>query len=324
MKDEMRRYHLAWYNDVLAADMWFGLAGVTPREAAMLMCELDPHDDTCNPLTITNLETGPDEYKRLLRVFQDVEQENSMAPSLRQWIAIARDKALKYHSWIDRYVAGMPSKDSADSSDLGNSVAGEGGGTVEDDAPSGKARDEVPSPVCSDFRSMQGLMASELKIEFTAGELGAVILTITARGLSRRIGLLELGLVDRRNGNTNEQGLLLLGMAQKRTLASTETNISKRIERLRDTLRLHLGIKDNPISTFKKGCGYQARFDVVDNRGAADARAKRDAERRNLSLDELQGAGVQFGTNTDRDYPFDNEGDMAGDEADRFLKSNAR
>ena len=84
--------------------MWFDLHGVKPREAAMLLCQFNPHDDRCDPLEVFNPETGPDDYKQLLRVFEDVANAGSQPRTLMQWLAIARDKGLEYHSWIDEYV----------------------------------------------------------------------------------------------------------------------------------------------------------------------------------------------------------------------------
>lgn len=89
-----------WYNNELSASMWFGLQSVIPREAAMLLCRFNPNNDRSDPLEDFNPETGPDDYKRLLRVFEDESHQHT----LMQWIAIARDKGLKYHSWIDEYV----------------------------------------------------------------------------------------------------------------------------------------------------------------------------------------------------------------------------
>lgn len=325
--DEQRRFSMGFRDErkspkKIDADYWWAISSLTAREAAMLLCQFSPMDDANDPATTTTNETGPEDFKRLLRVFEDVEKSNPEARTLRQWLAVARDKETKYHSWIDEYVAGMLSENPADSDDAGDALIVDGGGTAADDVTPSKSTDKVASPACSDFRSMPNLMASEVTIEFTAGELGAVILAISARELSRRIGLLELGLVDRRNGNTDEQGLLLLGMAQTRTVSSTDMKIAKRIERLRDALQLHLGITDNPIAPFRKGIGYRARFNVVDNRGAADTRAKREAQRRKESLEELQGRGMQFSDATEGDHSYENEADMAGDAADEWLKRN--
>lgn len=102
-----REHLIGWYDSLLDADVYLGLASVTPREAAMLLCEFNPGDDTCNPLTYTNLKTGPDDFKRLLRWFEDVNKSDPTARTLRQWRAVAADKGLKCHSWIDRYAQAL-------------------------------------------------------------------------------------------------------------------------------------------------------------------------------------------------------------------------
>ena len=57
---------VAWYAVTLDAMTWWGLGSVTPREAAMLLCRVNPHDDKLDPLVITSDETAPDDFKRLL------------------------------------------------------------------------------------------------------------------------------------------------------------------------------------------------------------------------------------------------------------------
>lgn len=94
---------LSWYDQTLDAMTWWNLSALTPHEAAMLLCHVNPHDDKLNPLSITTEETAPEDFKRLLRVFEDEVQTQSQARTLREWHDIARDKRLKYHSWIDAF-----------------------------------------------------------------------------------------------------------------------------------------------------------------------------------------------------------------------------
>lgn len=96
-----------WYDDCLDAATWWSLKSVTPLEAAQLMCEFNPHNEKYDPTTVTNLETAPDDYKRLLRIFEDEDKADAKARNLSQWRDIARDKKLKYHSWIDKYAQAM-------------------------------------------------------------------------------------------------------------------------------------------------------------------------------------------------------------------------
>lgn len=94
---------VAWCAQSLNAATWWNLSALAPREAAMLLCRFNPHDDKLDPLSIVTDETGPDDFKRLLRVFEDVARSQSQARTLSDWHDIARDKRLKYHSWIDAF-----------------------------------------------------------------------------------------------------------------------------------------------------------------------------------------------------------------------------
>jgi hypothetical protein len=94
---------VAWYDVTLDAMTWWGLGSVTPREAAMLLCQFNPHDSKLDPLSIESDEAVPADFKRLLRVFEDVAQNQSEARTLSDWLDVARSKRLKYHSWIDAF-----------------------------------------------------------------------------------------------------------------------------------------------------------------------------------------------------------------------------
>lgn len=86
-----------------AAD-WFGMAAVTPREAASLLCQSDPLYDKADPENHTNDETGPEDFKLLLRVFSDVERSDPKDRTLIEWFTIAEARRCKHHSWIGRYL----------------------------------------------------------------------------------------------------------------------------------------------------------------------------------------------------------------------------
>ena len=94
---------IGWFDATLGAAIWFNLHAVKPQEVAMLLCGFNPHDNKCDPLADSTDETSPDDYKRLLRVLEDISDAGSQPRTLLQWLAIARDKGLKYHSWIDEY-----------------------------------------------------------------------------------------------------------------------------------------------------------------------------------------------------------------------------
>lgn len=95
--------HVAWYDSTLNAATWWSLSRITPKEAAMLLCQFDPHDEKCAPLEITNDETGPIDYKILLRALEGVAEQDPTPRSLIDWLSVARTRRLKHHSWAERY-----------------------------------------------------------------------------------------------------------------------------------------------------------------------------------------------------------------------------
>lgn len=117
---QVAEYSIAWDDATVGAVTWRGMKSITPREAAMLLCRFNPHDDPLDPLSITTDETAPDDFKRLLRVFEDVAQADAKGRTLNQWYGIARDKKLKYHSWIDKYEAAV--RLTANQAEGGNAV----------------------------------------------------------------------------------------------------------------------------------------------------------------------------------------------------------
>lgn len=168
--------------------------------------------------------------------------------------------------------------------------------------------DKSPSPICSDFRDMGSLTANELTIEFVAGEKGGVGLSITAREVNKKVALPELDLFDRRKSELNCQGERLLDMAMNLPIKSVDS-IPKQIYRLRAALKFNLGITGTTIHHIKGG-GYKPLFKVFDKRGAADERAKRDAELyKTDSYEVIQESGHQPYETAD----FEDENDPAGD-----------
>jgi hypothetical protein len=135
------------------------------------------------------------------------------------------------------------------------------------------------------------------------------MLEISARGKTKRVALAALDLVDRRRGRLNSQGIILLGMAHGDRLIRTE-NKAQGMSRLRRVFRTHLGINTDPFYPYRRGAGWQATFKICDERGAANERAKREAERRTVSYDD----------NKQRHQSFDSKGDAA----DEWLKANDR
>lgn len=100
----------AWYNATLDAGHWWGLGSVTPKEAAMLLCRFNPHDGNSSPLTTTTDLTTPDDFKKLLREFEDSALTNPLTRNLAAWLEVAESRKLKFHKWIEPYASMMTIK----------------------------------------------------------------------------------------------------------------------------------------------------------------------------------------------------------------------
>ena len=202
----------------------------------------------------------------------------------------------------------------ASNSESSHTIA-DGGGTI-------GVGQGIPENQCEIFRAMKILTADEVSVTFvgdkTESGIGAnSMLEISARGETRRVALAALDLVDRRQGSLNSQGGILLGMAQKKKLTRTEPNAAK-MTRLREVFRKHLGINDDPFGHYRKGVGWEPHFKIFDNRGAADKRAKREAERRTESYEQLNESGEKGDDTNQSQQSFDSENDATGG----WLKDN--
>ncbi len=136
---------------------------------------------------------------------------------------------------------------------------------------------------CAVFLAMVGLRADEVAIAFVGnkGEQGIganSMFEISARGKSKRVAIAALGLVNTQRGILNGEGAILLGMARKEKLTTARKGASAKMKRLRAALRAHLGICDDPFTDHRKSVGWEPKFTIEDRLGAADDRAKRDAE----------------------------------------------
>lgn len=184
-------------------------------------------------------------------------------------------------------------------------------------AEAGAPADNAGAAECKVFRDMQKLTADEVSIAFVgdkteSGVAANNMLEISARAETRRVALAALGLVNRRSGRLNSQCAILVGMAQKKNPIRTEPNAAK-ITRLRRVFRTHLGIIGDPFDPPRKGVGWGPRFKIDDKRGAADERAKREAERRTVSYDQLTERGEKAGDRTQTHPDFDSGYDAADD-----------
>lgn len=179
-----------------------------------------------------------------------------------------------------------------------------------------------PRNPCAVFSSMEKLTIDEVSIAFVGDKsefgIGANnILEITARGELRRVALAALDLVDRRRGSLNSQGIILLGMAQKKRLPHAN-KIAAQMTRLRRVFHKHLGISADPFNHYRQGVGWEPLFKIVDKRGAADERAKREAERKTDSYEQINESGEKFSDIHQAHHHFESENDLAND----WLKKN--
>lgn len=96
---------VGWYDAALRARLWFRDDAVTPCQAAMLLCELDPYQTKLEVAeTSANSETGPTEFAVLLDLFTKLEKREPKARPLQEWMAVAKQRDVRYHSWADLYV----------------------------------------------------------------------------------------------------------------------------------------------------------------------------------------------------------------------------
>ena len=174
----------------------------------------------------------------------------------------------------------------------------------------------APSGHLTALREMKNLVAEEVTIAFVGDRSEAGIgannmLEIKARGNSNRVALAAIDLVDRRRGTLNSQGAILLGMIEGLTLPNSMAN-AKKIARLRKVFRKHLGV-DKPFYNYRQSAGWVPRFKIEDKRGAADDRARDDADRRTVSLEQLTERGTQLESVNQNFESLDRESDAASD-----------
>ncbi|MCC6972319.1 MAG: hypothetical protein IT434_19055 [Phycisphaerales bacterium] len=188
---------------------------------------------------------------------------------------------------------------------------------------SGSDLQPVPgNDACAVFRNLANLHPSEIAITIVGdthetGLTGNNLLEISARGVTKRISLAEFGLLDRRTGALNQQAAVLVGLAQGARSSRTKESHAATMKRLRAQFRDRLGLEADPFSTHQRDTGWRPLFSIVDLRGCADERAKDKAERRTVSLDQMQEQGRQFAAS-------DNDVTDEDATADQWMKENKR
>jgi len=105
---------VGWYNIQLNANFWFQRKVVSPKDAALLLCRHDPIEpaaaEDAERTTAEDVRppVTPNEYRLLRRAFEDHLTQHPEGMGLRGWLSVAKAQGLRYHPWIDEYLAGMP------------------------------------------------------------------------------------------------------------------------------------------------------------------------------------------------------------------------
>lgn len=97
--------HRAWYDVTLNARIWSEMKDIQPLDAALLLCGFNPVENRLDPTNVNTVETSPEDFKLLLRVFEDAARFETKARTLRDWFSIAKSRGLRCHSWYARYMA---------------------------------------------------------------------------------------------------------------------------------------------------------------------------------------------------------------------------
>lgn len=196
---------------------------------------------------------------------------------------------------------------------------------LEEVLPVSNSADAQSVPVgdaCAAFRRLQELHAREISIAIVgdtseSGLSGNTMLEISARGVKRRMSLAEFGLVDRRGGALSRPAAVLVGFAHGEKFSRSKEKHSAIMKRLRAVFRDRLGINTDPFTSHNRETGWQPLFSISDLRGRSDKRARHEAERKTVSLGQLQDQGRQFAADESRHTVEEDE-----DAAANWLKEN--
>ena len=160
------------------------------------------------------------------------------------------------------------------------------------------------------FPEMENLAWDEVKLTL----LGAGHVEVSMRGLTKKLALATLGLVDRRKNEPNScYAMLIMLVENSRRPTKSNSKLQNAIYRLNKTLRVYFGIKVSPIRYASDR--YIAAFQLVDKRKAADERAKEKGMRQTVPLDE---------DNMGHGYTYDDQGLPDDDPGTEYLKKHDR
>lgn len=103
---EASKFESYWFDETIDAASFFKLGHISPVQAAMLLCGLNPLNDTeSHAENCTTDHTDQDDFKRLRLVFQDTALTEPMHRSLLDWMRVAEVSGQKAHPWAWRYAA---------------------------------------------------------------------------------------------------------------------------------------------------------------------------------------------------------------------------
>ncbi len=95
---------IGWYDETMDARTCLDLQNVVPRKAAMLLCRINPlENEDPEGIYVDGDDSSPKRYRLLLQAFEDVASTSPKHRTLMEWRAIAQQKGLRYHTWIDEY-----------------------------------------------------------------------------------------------------------------------------------------------------------------------------------------------------------------------------
>ena len=163
------------------------------------------------------------------------------------------------------------------------------------------------------FRGMKDLHPNELSLTFVGdknGDLPAAgnMVVVSARDKRKNVSIAELGLADKRSAKLNKQGEILFAMTTGNIVPSKGGRNNPCVSRLRKELKARLGLNSDPFTLRKSEFGWLPVFTVSDERGRADERARKKAERKTVSLDayvDRQPSSLHDSGDEDDEYDAD-------------------
>lgn len=92
-----------WWDIHLDAATWYRTEAVTPADAAILLSGHNPSRETALEAaqTFTSASIGPEDYWRLLKVFEGADPARRR--SLPDWIVYASARGLPMHPWVEEF-----------------------------------------------------------------------------------------------------------------------------------------------------------------------------------------------------------------------------